>query len=120
MLYFPGEESDKELYVDNFVILLKCVPVDDRESTDASLSSQSETEKKYKFKRQGEGILRILEGKSVKNEEKPEPQRRIVVRQRGTWTVLLNSPLWVSKSFHIVQQLSGGYGVRFAGIDCTS
>lgn len=74
----------------------------------------------HKFKRQGEGILRLLEPTSSTTPAQPPSQcRRLVLRQRGTWAILLNSPLWISKRFEKVPQMTGGFGVRFVGLSTT-
>lgn len=89
-----------------------------------------------KFKKQGEGLLKLLAPKDVTNvtsngtsngtssdtdkENTSCKKRRLVLRQKGTWTLLLNSPLWLSKKFELMSQMSSGYGVRFVGLDHTS
>lgn len=81
-----------------------------------------------KFKKQGEGVLKLLAPKEVPHngctlndpadkENTGDKKRRLVLRQKGTWTVLLNSPLWLSKTFEVVTQMTSGYGVRFVGLD---
>jgi hypothetical protein len=62
--------------------------------------------------------LRLLQRKNEDAESDDIKQtRRLVFRQRGTFTLLLNSPLWISKTFDKIPELTGGFGVRFVGIN---
>lgn len=74
---FPGESDEKEVFAEANTVLLKLIKKDDG---------------KQAFKKVGDGLLmRILENKD-------NNKKRIVVRQRGTWNLLVNSPI-VSNMF---------------------
>lgn len=77
-----------------------------------------------KFRKQGEGILKILAPKEdgeqqvkADAESSVDKKARLIMRQKGTWSVLLNSPLWLSKKFQLVPQSISGFGVRFVALD---
>lgn len=75
-----------------------------------------------KFKKQGEGILKLLapkisEPSTETEKENAELEKRLVLRQKGTWTILLNSPLSLATKFETMPQMASGYGVRFVGLD---
>lgn len=77
-----------------------------------------------KFMMQGQGVLKVLipgithSGINV-DPKKQLPKGRLVVCQKGTSTILLNSPLWISTKFETMPQIASGCGVRFVAVDQT-
>eukprot|EP01069_Polyplicarium_translucidae_P002559 Polyplicarium_translucidae@DN2065_c0_g1_i2.p2 len=105
------------MYSDTNVVLLKSVRVPVAAETaqvepEASEEKTEQVPKQYtmKFKRQGEGLLKVLSGKEDAD------RRRLVLRQKGTWNLLLNTPLAVTRSFNRVEA-GLACGVKFIGID---
>lgn len=100
---FPGEDHEVEEYNDGNVILMRCAPVD----------TNKDGQPVMKFRRQGEGLLRLLRPKDDTEDE----ARRLVLRQKGTWSLLLNSPLRLSPRFDTVPT---GPLLRFVAFDMQS
>eukprot|EP00382_Lankesteria_abbotti_P002047 CAMPEP_0113847186 /NCGR_PEP_ID=MMETSP0372-20130328/1731_1 /TAXON_ID=340204 /ORGANISM="Lankesteria abbotti" /LENGTH=447 /DNA_ID=CAMNT_0000816429 /DNA_START=137 /DNA_END=1480 /DNA_ORIENTATION=- /assembly_acc=CAM_ASM_000359 len=68
--------------------------------------------KSTSFKKQGEGIFKLLTPKVDS-----KSRGRLVMRQKGTWSVLLNSPVEATSRFDKFDQLSSGSGLKFSGLD---
>ncbi|KAF4678210.1 hypothetical protein FOL47_003272 [Perkinsus chesapeaki] len=103
-----GEEGESLLFSSDCK-LYKLMKQEDNK--DASSSSASETQPpKYKWTERGMGSLRVLK---KDGDDSAKPAGRIVVRMKGVWKVILNTPILDADKYELV----GSKSVKFFGLD---
>ncbi|KAF4727463.1 hypothetical protein FOZ63_010208 [Perkinsus olseni] len=83
---------------------------DEKETAGSSTSESKASGSKYKWTERGMGSLRVLKKDSDDN---AKAAGRIVVRMKGVWKVILNTPILDADKYELV----GTKSVKFFGLD---
>ncbi|KAF4694210.1 hypothetical protein FOZ60_008692 [Perkinsus olseni] len=105
-----GEEGESLVFSSDCKLYKLMKQLDEKETAGSSTSESKASGSKYKWTERGMGSLRVLKKDSDDN---AKAAGRIVVRMKGVWKVILNTPILDADKYELV----GTKSVKFFGLD---